>query len=130
MRYILIFVLMLTVLLAQDNLSIRLDKLIQEKSVKKVAMVKYDPFLIKKEIKTEVKKANISKKKTQKKELMLISIFGDRAFIDGSWVKKNDHIRGYKVVEIKKKSILLSRNHKILVLKFKKSKEILKVREK
>lgn len=47
----------------------------------------------------------------------LQAIFGNKAKIDGIWLKKGDEIKGYRVEKIKRKSVYLSRGDENLTLK-------------
>ncbi len=130
---ILLFGLILSTLVFGDNLSLRLQKLINDKSEKRVEILKYDPFFTKSEIKKTYKKDSTLKKvnkRAEKRELRLISVMGSRAFVDGRWIGKGDTIAGYRVKKVLKNSVILFKKRKMIVLKFEKNTEILKVREK
>ncbi len=116
-----------------DELALKLQKLINSKSEKRVEILKYNPFFTKREIKKpSSKKLNsiIQKKTIKKSDLKLITILGHKAFVGGRWIEKNDIIDGYRVEKILESSVVLKNRKKEMILGFKKTKEILKVREK
>ncbi len=112
------------------NLSQRLENLIQDKKIKTVTILKYDPFFTKYEKKQLQKYYFHVQKKKKKRALKLVSILGNRAFIDGKWFAKGDKIDGYKIKKVFPNRVVLYRQNKIKVLKFEKNKNILNVREK
>ncbi|MFK5882470.1 MAG: hypothetical protein QM482_09680 [Sulfurospirillum sp.] len=116
-----------------DNLAQRLQKLINDKSEKKVEVLKYDPFFTKLEIKKTYKKDLVLKKKkktVKNRELKLVSIMGTKAFVDGRWIAKGDVVTGYRVKKVLGNAVILYKKRKTIVLRFEKNAEILKVREK
>lgn len=127
MKYLLIFLFMISAVFG-DNLSERLDRLIQSKQVKTVINLKYDPFFTKKEEKKLKKKETKANKNITKQKLKLITIFNGKAFIDGKWLSKNDKIYGYIVKKISNNDVILEGKNRNLTLRFEKTKEILKVR--
>jgi len=112
------------------NLAQRLDKLIQDKDIKTITILKYDPFFIKKEVnKSYVNKVNNIKVKP-KKLLSLIAIFNQKAFINGKWIGKGDMIYGYRLKNLYTNKVILVKKHKKITLLLTKSRNILKIREK
>lgn len=68
---------------------------------------------------------------TKPKPLTAVSVFLNKVFIDGSWHKKGDTIRGYKIVSISPKTIKLKYKSKIKTLLVGgKSSNILKIKDK
>ena len=112
-----------------SNLSERLDRLMQDKQVKRVTNLKYNPFFSKKEEKKLKKKEIITKKNIKKQKFKLITIFNGKAFINDRWLGKNDKIYGYRVKKISNNSVILEGKNRNLTLRFEKTKEILKVRK-
>ena len=112
------------------NLFQRLENLIQDKKIKTVTILKYDPFFTKYEKKQLQKHYFHVQKKKKKRALKLVSILGNRAFIDGMWFAKGDKIDGYKIKKVFPNRVVLYMQNKIKVLKFEKNKNILNVREK
>ncbi len=132
MRFVLIFSLLLSFLFG-DDLAIKLQKLISNKSEKKVEILKYDPFFTKKDIGRvyDKKTSSLKRKKIARKiDMKLVAILDNQAFIDDRWVAKNDIIYGYRVKKILKDSIVLIKKRKKVILRFKKGRKILKIREK
>ncbi len=128
MKYLLILLFVISAVFG-DTLSERLDKLIQNKQIKTVTNLKYNPFFTKKEEKKLEKKDITTKKNIKKQKLKLITIFNDKAFINDRWLSKNDKIYGYIVKKILNDSVILRGKNRNLTLKFEKTKEILKVRK-
>ncbi len=126
MKYLLILLFVISAVFG-DTLSERLDKLIQNKQIKTVTNLKYNPFFTKKEEKKLEKKDITTKKNIKKQKLKLITIFNDKAFINDRWLSKNDKIYGYIVKKILNDSVILRGKNRNLTLKFEKTKEILKV---
>jgi len=112
------------------DLAQRLEKLIQNKEIKTVTILKYDPFFIKKEVKKSyVSKASDMKAKP-KKQLHLIAIFNKKAFINKKWLSIGSSINGYKLKRLYDNKVVLVKKHKKITLLLSKSKNILKIREK
>ncbi len=129
MRYFLIFLFLFSSVFGAD-LSQRLQYLIQDKKVKTVTILKYDPFYTK-QIEKQLRKYNLpTPKKRKKRALKLVSILGNRAFIDGTWFGDGDKVDGYKIKKVLQNRVILSRQSKIKILRFKKNRNILNVREK
>jgi len=131
MKYFLIYLFLFTSVFG-DNLPQRLEHLLKDKKIKTVTMLKYDPFFTKYEKKQSYKHSFIIQKKTKtkKRKLKLVSILGNRAFIDGRWLGKGNKIHGYKIKKVLQNKVVLFKQNKIKVLRFEKSKDILNVREK
>lgn len=129
MKILLLFLLLFSSVFS-DNLGKRLENLIHNQKVKKITILKYDPFFTKQEIKKIYKQNHVVYRKTKKNILRLVSILGNKAFVNHRWLGVHDVINGYKVDKILQNSVLLHKKNKTIVLRFKKSKEILKVREK
>jgi hypothetical protein len=128
MNYLLILLFTFSVVFGED-LSQRLDKLIQDKQIKQVTVLRYNPFFTKKEEKQIRKTEMITKKSIKNTRLRLITIFNNKAFINDRWLGKNDKIYGYRVKEISANSVTLNAKNKNIILRFQKTKEILKVRK-
>ncbi|NOX16362.1 MAG: hypothetical protein GXP61_10150 [Epsilonproteobacteria bacterium] len=128
MRYILIALCIFSFVFG-ESLSARLDKLIGDKSIKKVTILKYNPFFTKKQEK-QIKKKEITTNKVNKiPKLKLITIFNKKAFINGEWLGKNDKIHGYKIKNILTDYVVLVKKNRKKILRFERIKEILKVRK-
>lgn len=68
------------------------------------------------------KTQKITQKITQIKEsktLTLNAIFQNKANINGVWVKRRDFIEGFKILKIKRDSVVLKKDNKIIVLSLK-----------
>jgi len=131
MRFLFLFLFMFSFIFG-GNLALKLQKLIDNKSEKSVEILKYNPFFTKNEIKQiSDKKFGITRKKKRykKRDLSLVVILDHRAFVGGKWVSKNDIIDGYRVEKIFQDSVILINKRKKKILRFKKTKDILKVRE-
>ncbi len=129
MRYLLILSLVFSFGFG-DNLSLRLDKLILDKSVKKVTILEYNPFFIK-QTKRQIKKNDFFAPAVIKKQkLRLITILNNKAFINNRWLGIQEKISGFVVKKISKNSVTLIKKHRKVVLRFQESKDILKVRKK
>ncbi len=90
-----------------------------------------DPFIFLKKYKKEVVKkqkttqnslnnisATLTKKKKviqKKKKLSLMAVINKSALISGIWYKKGDTVNGYKLSEVNKKSILLTKKNKKII---------------
>ena len=130
MRYLVLF-LLVTVLSFGDDLASRLKNLISDKTQKSVVVLRYNPFSYKIDKLAPIL-AHKQTKTSEKAKLVLnlVTILGDKAFIDGKWMRKNDIIHGYKLSQILKNRVILSKKRKKIVLRFKESRKILKVRKK
>jgi hypothetical protein len=60
-------------------------------------------------------------------ELQLNAVFNKKALINSMWVKKGDFIKGYKVIKIYSKRVILKKENQIIVLKL--ENNILKVKK-
>jgi len=129
MRYFLCFLLLFSSVFGA-NLSQRLENLIQDKKIKTVTILKYDPFFEKHE-KKQFKKHDLIIRGVRKKRILrLVAVLGKRAFINGMWFSKGDKISGYKIKKVFQNRVILRKQNKIKVLRFEKNKNILNVREK
>jgi len=129
MRYLLCFLFLFSSVFA-DDLSQRLEKLIQDKKIKTVTILKYDPFFEKGK-KKQFKKHHLIIHRSRKKiALKLVAILGNRAFINGKWFSKGDKIDGYRIKKVFQDRVMLYKQDKIKVLRFEKNKNILNVKDK
>jgi hypothetical protein len=128
-RFFVIFLLLLSFSFGGD-LAQRLEKLIQNKDVKTVTILKYDPFFIKKEVKKSYVNKVSDMKTKSKKSLHLIAIFNKKAFINAKWLGVGSSINGYKLKKLYNNKVVLVKKHKQITLLLTKSKNILKIREK
>jgi len=129
MRYFLCFLLLFSFVFGAD-LSQRLEHLIQDKKIKTVTTLKYNPFFEKYEKKQLQKHDLIIRRIKKERAFRLVAVLGKRAFIDGMWFGKGDKVHGYKIKKIFQNRVILYKQNKIKVLKFEKNKNILNVREK
>lgn len=129
MRYFLCFLLLFSFVFGAD-LSQRLEHLIQDKKIKTVTILKYDPFFEKYEKKQLQKHDSIIRRIRKERALRLVAVLGKRAFIDGMWFGKGDKIHGYKIKKVFQNRVILYKQNKIKVLRFEKNKNILNVRDK
>jgi len=129
MRYFLCFLLLFSFVFGA-NLSQRLENLMQDKKIKTITVLKYDPFFEKHEKKQLQKHGLIIHRIRKKRGLRLVAVLGKRAFIDGMWFGKGDKIDGYKIKKVFQNRVILYKQNKIKVLRFEKNKNILNVREK
>ncbi len=129
MRYIFLLVLILPIVFAA-TLDMRIKSLIKNKKDTTITILKYNPFVVPKKVKNaQANIAHIPQQKA-KKRLRLVTILNKKAFVDGRWVEKGDTIFGYSVKNISQDRVLLEKKGKIVVLKFKKDKNILDIRDK
>ena len=87
-----------------------------------------DPFIFLKKYKKDIaiKKSKITHKNiisssnsikvTPKKKLALVAVMNKSALISGSWYRLGEIVNGYKLSEINKKSVLLTKKSKTLIL--------------
>jgi len=130
MRYILLLALILPIVFAA-TLDMRIKNLIKSKKDTTITILKYDPFFIRKEIKdTHTGIVSHTPRHQAKKRLRLLTILNQKAFIDDRWVQKGDTLFGYSVKKIFQDRVLLEKRGKRVILKFKKDKNILDIREK
>ena len=108
-----------------DELTDKMDKLLQNNEVKKIILLKYNPFI--QEDSSQIIDTNtktITKKKVIKPK-HLVSIINKRAFINTKWFSEGDFIDAYKITYIYSDSVLLKKQNKEMTLKFE-QKNILK----
>ncbi len=129
MRYIFLLVLMLSTVFA-TTLDIRIKNLIKSKKDTTVTILKYNPFVTHKEVKNAQTNILHTPQAKVKKRLRLVTILNKKAFVDGRWVEKGDTIFDYSVKKISKDRVLLEKRGKIVILKFKKDRNILDIRDK
>lgn len=115
-----IFIFFISIFLYADvsNILIQMNKIETYKhSFKKIYLTKCE--------KEEIKSVLV--KNTVPFELVLKAIFNNKALINNTWVKKGDFIKGYKVLKIYSRKVILKKNNKIIVLKF--NNNMLKVKK-
>jgi hypothetical protein len=117
MKYVLLF---LGFFLYADisNILFEIDKIENYKPVfKKIYFIKCNKI------------KNISEKKVvnKKSELKLMAIFNNQALINNKWVKAGDYLKGYKVIKIYPRKVILRKENKIIILKF--NNNLLKVKK-
>ncbi|MDX1810178.1 MAG: hypothetical protein R3331_11620 [Sulfurospirillaceae bacterium] len=128
MRYLLILTILLSFVFG-DNLSTRLEHLIQNKHEKKVVFLSYNPFQVnKKEKKAAESYRDITPKK-QNHPLDFITVMNKKAFINGRWFKAGDIVAGYKIEKIYPNKILVNKKGVKTTLGLGIKENILKIRE-
>ncbi len=111
MRYLLIYLFLFSFVFG-DNLSQRLERLIQDKRVKTVTILKYDPFFTKNEKKQPQGHSVVMQKRKKRISLRLVCILGNKAFISGKWLGNGDKIHGYKIRKVLQNKVILSKQKK------------------
>ncbi|MDD3325271.1 MAG: hypothetical protein PHN38_09160 [Sulfurospirillaceae bacterium] len=93
----------------------------------------YDPFAVEeKKVAVEAtsqKTTDIKNvfKSSEKKELKLVSIMNEKAFINGEWYGVGDKIDGLKVVKINKQSVELKNGSRMTSLSLRKSRRLVDI---
>ncbi len=73
----------------------------------------YDPFTQNDPMLEQKGYTNTTNKSGKKvRPLIVSSVFGDKAFINGRWYKKGDFVRGYKILHVNSKYIKIRYNLK------------------
>jgi len=110
-----------------DNLTNKIDKLVKNQGKKKLIILKYNPFIYKYPKKIVTKNRTIfSKKRRVIHRLKLTAIMNNRAFINNHWLIRGNKINGYRVKKIYPNRVVLRKNRRTTILKFR-EKKILKI---
>jgi len=127
MKIVLIF-LTLTLSLFAVPINKTIDELLQENDMKVQKINKYDPFKRAKPLIKQKRKKLPQVKKIVKLEV--VAIMDNKAFIDRTWVKKGDYVRGLKVVKITPLSVHLKNYKTTTILQLSKGKKLLSIHQK
>jgi len=113
----------------------RFDSLFEEISKKRKGINKAvinalkDPFVYKKEIKriVQTKNGKVIKTTPKKRVLKLLAIFNNKAKINGKWYRVNQKIDNYKLLKIRKNSVILRDGGRRITLYLRKRDDKIKI---
>ena len=108
-----------------QKIATRIDTISNSKISNKVDYNVYDPFATAKPI---LKKKTIVKRAEQK-NIVLETILNNRVFIERKWYSTGSYIHGYKIKNISANGIIITKNHKTLLIPLNKNKNLLKIKE-
>ena len=123
MKIFLIFTMVISIY-AQD-LKSRIEKLITPLETKKIVYIKYDPFQ-----KAQVVVQEAIEQKTQENTFYIMSILNNRVFVNSHWYSVGDEVNGYKILQIRKDSVLAKNSEKVVKFGVKRRNNIVKVEDK
>lgn len=115
-------------LFAQDVDS-KLNELIVYKNSNKDIVLDYNPFVNESTMKTLMKDSVPASNSEIKKEMALISIMNQKAFIGGKWYGIGEMIDGKKIIKININTVELKQGSQITILAFETSKNLLKIKD-
>jgi len=131
MKYILGMMMCLTVgslCLSANELQEKLEKLMQFRVTPKNIVLDYNPFINEKTI-DDIQNGSSVTEQESKKQLALLSIMNQKAFISGHWYEVNDRIDDGKIVKINSNSVQIKQGNKLKTLTFESSKSLLHVKD-
>ena len=123
MKIFLIFTMVISIY-AQD-LKSRIEKLITPLETKKIVYIKYDPFQ-----KAQVVVQEVIEQKPQENTFYIMSILNNRVFVNSHWYSVGDEVNGYKILQIRKDSVLAKNSEKVVKFGVKRRNNIVKVEDK
>lgn len=128
MKQFFLLLLIGTTLLAQD-LDSKLNELIVYKNPNKDVIIDYNPFVSENTMKTLINDNNTTSGNGVKKEMKLISIINQKAFIGGKWYGVGEMIEGKKIIKINADTVEMKQGPKRTILAFEASKDLLKIKD-
>ena len=134
MRSTITILLISKILLANEldikDISSQLNSLSKQFEKSTLPKIDYDPFHTdKKSTHNKKIKKEQTKKASKKKKESLVSIFVGSAMIGSKWYRVGDNYKGYTIAKIDKTEVYLQRKGIIKILKFKKPKQVLIIKE-
>jgi len=130
MKYILWMMTFLTVgslSLGANELQEKLEKLMQFRVTPKSIVLDYNPFVNEKAIDAIQNGSSVTEQES--KQLALLSIMNQKAFISGQWYEVNDRIDDGKIVNITSNSVEIKQGNNLKTLTFESSKSLLHVKD-
>ena len=115
-------------LVAQD-LDSKLNELIVYKNSNKDVVIDYNPFINENAIKALMNESNATSSNETKKEMKLVSIINQKAFIGGKWYGVGEMIEGKKIIKINSDTVEMKEGSKSTILAFEASKDLLKIKD-
>ena len=106
----------------------KLDELINYKNVNKGVSLDYNPFVSDSKI-IHSDKTEGQIETTEKKEMKLLSIINQKAFISGKWYSVGDIVDGNKIIKINHMNVEIKKEGKMAILAFDKSKNLLNIKD-
>jgi hypothetical protein len=114
--------------LSANELQEKLEKLMQFRVTPKSIVLDYNPFINEKTIDGIQNGSSVTEQES-KKQLALLSIMNQKAFISGQWYEVNDRIDDGKIVKINSNSVQIKQGNKLKTLTFESSKSLLHVKD-
>lgn len=115
-------------LVAQD-LDSKLNELIVYKNSNKDVVIDYNPFINENAMKALMNESNTTSSNETKKEMKLVSIINQKAFIGGKWYGVGEMIEGKKIIKINADTVEIKQGSKSTILAFEASKDLLKIKD-
>lgn len=129
MKQFILLLLISMILLAQD-LDSKLSELIVYKNSNHDIVLDYNPFINDNTMKTLMHDGNNNTGSSEgKKEMKLVSILNQKAFIGGKWYGVGEMIEGKKIIKINPNTVELKQGSQITILAFEASKDLLKIKD-
>ena len=115
-------------LVAQD-LDSKLNELIVYKNSSKDLVIDYNPFINENAMKALMNESNTTSSSETKKEMKLVSIINQKAFIGGKWYGVGEMIEGKKIIKINADTVEMKQGSKSTILAFEASRDLLKIKD-
>jgi len=115
-------------LVAQD-LDSKLNELIVYKNSNKDVVIDYNPFINENAMKALMNESNTTSSSETKKEMKLVSIINQKAFISGKWYGVGEMIEGKKIIKINADTVEIKQGSKSTILAFEASKDLLRIKD-
>lgn len=118
--------------LSANDINDKLEKLMHFHAVPKSIVLDYNPFMNEKAIDATITNgfSVVSPVIEQEsKEIALLSVMNQKAFISGQWYGVNDLIDDGKIVKINPDSVHIKKGNKLNILTFESSKSLLHVKD-
>lgn len=125
-----IVLLLISVSLFAQDIDSKLNELIVYKNSNKDVLIDYNPFINENTMKTLMHDGNSNTGNSEtKKEMKLVSIMNQKAFISGKWYGVGEMIDGKKIIKINTNTVELKQGSQITILAFEASKDLLKMKD-
>ncbi len=127
MKWILIISISCFSTLSASSINKTIDELLNDQSDQELNIPNYDPF---KRAKPLLKRKSSKNYVYKPRPAKLTAVFNQKAFINGKWYVKGDHISEGKLVDIQSERVYLKQGDKTKVLLLKHKNKLLQITQK
>jgi len=127
MKWILIINICCFSVLSASSINKTIDELLNDTNDYELNIPHYDPF---KRAKPLLKRKSSKKYVYKARPSKLTAVFNKKAFINGKWYEKGDHLSEGKLVKIQNERVYIKQGNKMKVLLLKRKNKLLEITQK